>query len=121
MMGLSDETIIKLATAEGFKTTVSNSKIADMCESMKMCEEHAEDFEIDHLKHINEVNNDKDRTWTAGVNLKTLLSGDRLMASEIKASLGAIVDPEWTLTSEPRDDHYTIPVEDLPDTFDARE
>jgi len=43
------------------------------------------------------------------------------MASEIKASLGAIVDPEWTLTSVPRDDHYTIPVEDLPDTFDARE
>jgi len=25
------------------------------------------------------------------------------------------------LTSVPRDDHYTIPVEDLPDTFDARE
>jgi len=46
-----------------------------MCKSFKMCEEHAEDFEIDHLKHINEVNSDKDSTWTAGVNLKTLLSG----------------------------------------------
>jgi len=52
---------------------------------MKMCEEHAEDFEIDHLKHINKVNLDETSTWTAGVNFKTLLSGKRLMASEIKA------------------------------------
>jgi len=85
-MGLSTETLTELEKAhEGVKMTVTNSKIADMCKSMKMCEEQAEDFEIDHLKHINTVNLDKTSTWTAGVNFKTLLSGKRLMASEIKA------------------------------------
>jgi len=43
------------------------------------------------------------------------------MASEVKATLGAIIDPEWTLKSKVRNDHYTVAVEDLPDTFDSRE
>lgn len=43
------------------------------------------------------------------------------MASDVKATLGAIIDPEWTLKAEVRDDHYTVAVEDLPATFDSRE
>jgi len=43
------------------------------------------------------------------------------MASDVKATLGAIIDSDWTVKAEVRDDHYTVAVEDLPATFDARE
>lgn len=62
---------------------------------MSMCEDQAEDFEINHLEHINKVNSEES-TWTAGANQR-FLSDDFLKASDVKATLGAIIDSEWTV------------------------
>jgi len=39
---------------------------------MKMCEDQAEDFVINHLENVNKVNSDETSTWTAGVNQRFL-------------------------------------------------
>jgi len=41
---------------------------------MKMCEEQAEDFEINHPEIIEKVNSDPESTWKAGMNMKFLFS-----------------------------------------------
>lgn len=85
-----------------------------------MCTESEveEDWVISFLAHIDVVNNDLEATWEAGINRKFLSEGAKI--SDVKKTLGTVVDPEWTIKLPIRDDHYTIAEEDLPDSFDAR-
>jgi len=72
-MGLSTEVLAKLKTTESM-LSVDNEQIADVCETMHMCEDQAEDFEINHQDHVNFVNA-AGSSWTAGANNR-FLSGD---------------------------------------------
>lgn len=69
-MGLSTEVLARLKTSESMRS-VDNKKIADVCQSMHMCEDQAEDFEINHNDHINFINGLK-TSWTAGANNRFL-------------------------------------------------
>jgi hypothetical protein len=84
-----------------------------------MCKESyiEEDYRVPFFDQIAEVNG-METTWKAGVNHKFLSEGAKI--SDIRKTLGTVVDPEWTIKLPIRDDHYTIAEKDLPASFDAR-
>lgn len=65
-------------------------------------------------QHIQAVNSNPNSTWVAGHNEKFGGASKK----EVKAMLGAIVDPEWAINLHPKDTKYTSA--DFPENFDAR-
>lgn len=73
-----------------------------------------EDFVIDHNKIIEEINSMK-TSWTAHPNQRFMKS----KASDVRKTLGTIVDPDWLRPLPEHDATFSMGV-DVPDTFDAR-
>jgi len=86
------------------------------CQRMNLCED-ADIFELLYeeqpLDLSVHINTPKDG-WVSGVNEK--FEGASL--KEVKAILGAIVDPDWVINLPER--HIKEPIGDLPESFDAR-
>jgi hypothetical protein len=111
LVELSLETLEEIA--------LSNISEEEWCAKLEMCTEAEveEDWVISFIGHI-EIVNGMETTWEAGINRKFLSEGAKV--SDVRKTLGTVVDPEWTIKLPIRDDHYTIAEEDLPASFDAR-
>ena len=84
----------------------------EICANLNMCGDEFEDFEINHEKIINEINNMK-TSWYAAPNAKFMKS----KASDVRKTLGTIVDSDW-IKKLPR--KQSSPNVEVPDTFDCR-
>merc|ERR1712113_358032 len=80
-----------------------------------MCVNDFEDFVIDHDEHIRTVNAMK-TTWHAGNNNRFL----KTKASDVRKTLGTIVDKEW-LVEIPEAVYSPVYDVELPENFDSRE
>ena len=82
-----------------------------------MCgSEDFEDFVIDHNKNIETINSMK-TSWTAGSNNRFINS----KASEVRKTLGTIVDKDWIKPLPLRKHPINLTMKDIPTNFDARQ
>ena len=82
----------------------------NLCEDLDIFELLMEEQPLDLSEHINTPK----ANWVSGVNEKFANAS----LKEVKAILGAIVDPEWTITLPEKVNTVSV---DVPDSFDARE
>jgi hypothetical protein len=85
----------------------------DICAENGMCAINFEDYIIDHAKIIEEVNSAEDSSWFAAPNQRFM----KTKASDVRKTLGTIVDFDWMVDLPSRDDILDF---EAPANFDSR-
>ena len=100
---------------------VNMSEPEQTCKNIQLCADEDimdllnEEMPLNLTAHIETVNANKNSNWVSGVNAK--FEGASL--KEVKALMGTIVDPDWTIRMAPRG-HSMLVADDVPESFDAR-